>query len=188
MKRKVLHTILTVLGLMALAGCQESSDPMDAVKPFQPDNPYFKASMISLHFVLETQPIAKVDSLFRSMIDQYALPVNAEGCRDGVWEGISPYDAFDYRHVVKLTIQNEKIIHVDYDEVHVNGGSKESDQAYNQLMSQGGGQPSTAYPRYEKGLVAFQDMQKIESVSGASYSLYRFRYAVTVALMKARLG
>lgn len=31
-------------------------------------------------------------------------------------------------------------------------------------------------------------MTKVDAVSGASYSLYRFRYAVTVALMKARLA
>lgn len=188
MTRRMLWVLSVLYCLTAQVGCQKSRDSMADISRFQPDNPYFKASMISLHFVLETQPIPKVDSLFHSMIDQYALPVSAEGCRDGEWEGISPGDAFDYRHVVKVTIKNEKIVHVDYDEVHLDGHGKERDNAYNRAMSQGGGMPRNAYPRYENGLVSHQDILKIESVSGASYSLYRFRYAVVLALMKARMG
>ena len=34
-------------------------------------------------------------------------------------------------------------------------------------------------------MMATQNMLEVDGVSGATYSLHRFRYAVTVALMKA---
>ena len=44
-----------------------------------------------------------------------------------------------------------------------------------------------AYPAMEEMLLTTQDITKVDGVSGASYSRYRFRYAVTVALMKAHI-
>jgi major membrane immunogen (membrane-anchored lipoprotein) len=40
----------------------------------------------------------------------------------------------------------------------------------------------------EKQLVAKQEMWEVDATSGATYSLYRFRYAVTLALMKAEMA
>jgi len=40
----------------------------------------------------------------------------------------------------------------------------------------------------EKQLVEKQDVLQIDAVSGATYTLYRFRYAVIVALIKAKLA
>jgi major membrane immunogen (membrane-anchored lipoprotein) len=54
-------------------------------------------------------------------------------------------------------------------------------------MSITGTTPAIAYPILEQKLLSTQDILKVDAVSGASYSLYRFRYAVTIALMKANL-
>lgn len=52
-------------------------------------------------------------------------------------------------------------------------------------MKVSGTTPAIAYPHMEESLMANQDLMQVDGVSGATYSLYRFRYAVTVALMKA---
>ena len=54
-------------------------------------------------------------------------------------------------------------------------------------MSVTGTTPAIAYPVMEKMLLSTQDMMQVDGVSGATYSLYRFRFAVTVALMHAYL-
>ena len=120
------------------------------------------------------------------MIQTYNLPLNAKGCKDGVFFGESPYDAFDYKHVVKLEIKDEKIISVDYDEIHASGAGKQEDEEYGKEMSVTGTTPAKAYPRMENQLLEKQDVTEIDAVTGASYSLYRFRYAVMIALMKAK--
>jgi len=68
------------------------------------------------------------------------------------------------------------------------GHGKQENAEYNKEMSVTGTTPEKAYPLIEKQLLVKQDMTKVDAASGASYSLYRFRYAVTVALMKARLA
>ena len=50
-----------------------------------------------------------------------------------------------------------------------------------------GTSPALAYPKMEQSLVDRQNFEQVDAVSGASYSLYRFRYAVMEALIKARL-
>lgn len=54
-------------------------------------------------------------------------------------------------------------------------------------MSRIGTTPKIAYPILEKQLIEKQDVLKIDAVTGATYSLYRFRYAVIIALIKAKL-
>ena len=64
---------------------------------------------------------------------------------------------------------------------------KQEDEAYNEEMSVTGTTPANAYPILENQLLKKQDLSKINAVSGATYSLYRFKYAVIVALIKAQL-
>jgi len=164
-----------------------SDNSLNDVKNFKPDDKYFTASLKSLHFILETSSIERVDQQFTLLIKSYDLPVSAKDCADGTFIGESPYDAYDYKHVVKLTIKDEKIISVDYDEINYKGTGKRNNKEYCEEMSVSGTTPAIAYPVYENGLVEKQNMLKVDAVTGATYSLYRFRYAVTLALMKARL-
>ena len=189
MKPAIHFRYLFLIGLpfLLITACQPQSDSLDAIKKYQPDDKYFKSALISLHFIIETSPITKVDSTFSQLLQAYHLPVDAIGAANGVYEGESPYDAFDYKHVVKLTIKNEKIVALHYNEVHKNGTGKREDKAYNDEMSSTGTTPAEAYPHMEQALLHHQNMLEVDAISGATYSLYRFRYAVTVALMKAQL-
>lgn len=177
-------SILT--GLVFSCSTLQEGD-LDKVKQFKPEDKYFKSTLVSLHYMIETSSVEEVDTLFGQLIEIYGLPVNASGVKDGTYTGSSPYDAFDYKHVVKIRIENEEIVEVDYNEVKYDGIGKQEDVEYCEEMSVSGTTPAIAYPAMEEMLIATQDMMEVDGISGATYSLYRFRYAVTVALMKALL-
>lgn len=179
--------ILSIALLLFLSSCCVQEDSLDEVKKFRSDDKYFKSSLVSLHFIMETSPIPEVDTLFSQLIALYDLPVSPAGLKDGSYTGSSPYDAFDYRHEVVLTIKKGNIVEIDYNEIHRNGKGKQEDAAYCEEMSVTGTTPAIAYPIYEEGLLKHQDILDVDAVSGATYSLYRFRYAVVIALMKASL-
>jgi len=174
--------------VLILISCSGTKSSLDEVKKFQPDDKYFKASLVSLHFQIETSDIPTVDKAFQQVVDHYSIPTDASGCADGVYTGDSPYDAYDYKHAVTIEIKDEKVIKVDYNEIHVNGIGKQEDKKYCEEMSVTGTDPSIAYPAMEKQLLDRQQIMEVDGMSGASYSRYRFRYAVMVALMKARLA
>ena len=127
---------------------------LDDLKAFKPDDKYFKTSLINLHFISEISAIDKVDAAFKERLERYNLPVNAKGCADGIYTGASPYDAYDYKHIIELKIVNEKIVAADYDEVKYNGPGKQEDTLYCKEMSVSGTTPAIAYPKMEKQLIA----------------------------------
>jgi major membrane immunogen (membrane-anchored lipoprotein) len=180
--------IMIVLSSFVFADNPPDKDDLETIKKYKPDDKYFKATMVTLHFLIETSSIERTDSIFQQIIDAYKLPVKAEGVKDGMYYGASPYDAYDYKHVVKLEVKNEEIISVDYNEVHKSGVGKQEDEAYCEEMSITGTTPAIAYPDMEQQLISKQNILDVDGVSGASYSLFRFRYAVTIALMKAMIN
>jgi major membrane immunogen (membrane-anchored lipoprotein) len=182
------HLILLFIPLLVLSSCDScncTEDSLDEIKAFKPDNKYFKSSLVSLHFMMETSPVEEVDTYFQQLILMHELPVNAEGAKDGSYMGASPYDAFDYRHEVKIQIKEGKIVALDYNEVKKDGHGKQEDEEYCEEMSVTGTTPAIAYPIMEEMLLSAQNMMQVDGVSGATYSLYRFRFAVTLALMQA---
>lgn len=178
--------MLILFSLIAPA-CREAQDDLDLVKQFKPDDKYFKASLVSLHFIMETSPISRVNQTFSQLIKAQDLPISAQGCKNGIYAGESPFDAYDYKHVVKIEIKDEKIVSVDYNELKKDGIGKQEDEKYCQEMSVTGTTPAIAYPKLESQLIEKQDILKVDAITGATYSLYRFRYAVLIALIKARL-
>jgi major membrane immunogen (membrane-anchored lipoprotein) len=183
--RALLLSVMFLIPLWLLSSCSCGEESIDKVKPFKPDDKYFKSALVSMHFIMETSPVAKVDSLFPQLIDMYELPVKALGAKDGTYIGATPYDAFDYRHEVKIKIKDGTIVAVDYNEVKRDGKGKQEDEAYCEEMSAAGTTPAIAYPLMEEMLLSTQNMMEVDAVSGASYSLHRFRLAVTIALMQA---
>ena len=167
--------------------CDCPEDSLDGIRAFKPEDKYFKSSLVALHFMMETSAPADVDTLFNQMIQGFELPISAEGAKDGTYIGATPYDAFDYRHEVRIVIEEGKILEVDYNEVKKDGHGKQEDVEYCEEMSVTGTTPAIAYPIMEEMLLAEQNMMQVDAVSGATYSLYRFRLAVTVALMQAYL-
>ena len=175
------------MALILISSCNRHEDSLDSIKDFYPEDKYFKSSLVSLHFVMETSPISEVDTLFAQLIKLYDLPISPVGLKDGTFTGTSPYDAFDYRHEVTLKIEDGKIVEIDYNEINKKGVGKQEDEEYCEEMSVTGTSPAIAYPIYEDEMLRTQNILDVDAVSGASYSLYRFRYAVTIALMKASL-
>jgi len=171
--------------LHSCKSCDCPEDSLDGIRAFKPENKYFKSALVALHFMMETSPPAEVDTLFKQVIQAYELPISAEGAKDGIYIGATPYDAFDYRHEVKIVIEDGKILKVDYNEVKKDGHGKQEDLEYCEEMSVTGTTPAIAYPIMEKMLLEEQNMMQVDAVTGATYSLYRFRLAVTVALMQA---
>ena len=52
-------------------------------------------------------------------------------------------------------------------------------------MLQSGTTPAIAYPKYESGMLDKQNFNEIDAVSGASYSLYRFKLAILYAMLNS---
>ena len=179
--------IFPPLLLSSCNSCDCPEDSLDVIRAFKPEDKYFKSSLVALHFMMETSAPADVDTLFMQMIEGFELPIGAEGAKDGTYIGATPYDAFDYRHEVKIRIEEGEIVEVDYNEVKKDGHGKQEDVEYCEEMSVTGTNPSIAYPIMEEMLLSEQNMMQVDAVSGATYSLYRFRLAVTVALMQAKL-
>jgi len=173
---------------LLLFGCARQENDLEKVRYFDPQNDYFKASLVSLHFMIETDKPADIDSVFNYFINETQIPVTAEDCANGIYTGKSPQDAFGFHHIVKLEIKDEKIINVEYDEINEAGLSKKSNKDYAKQMKKSGTTPAKAYEKMEKQLVEKQNFQDVDAVTGATYSLYRFQYAVAIALMKARIG
>ncbi|PWE00449.1 FMN-binding protein [Marinilabilia rubra] len=183
-------SIIFILALSAfiIPACQTAQKAdIDIIKKFKPEDKYFKSSLMSLHFIIETSSIERIDSTFNQIMDAYQLPSSARGVPDGSYSAASPADAFDYQHVVSITVKDEKITSVDYNEIKHKGTGKQEDSIYCKEMEPAGTTPAIAYPLMEDQLLEEQDIMKIDAVSGATYSLYRMRYALTMALMKARI-
>jgi len=183
--KKILWLIVPAMMVCLVSSCICGKDELDKVRAFKPDDRYFKSALVTYHFMLETSPVYVLDSLFSNLVETYDLPVSAEGATDGTYRGVSPYDAFDYRHEAKIRIKDGKIIQVDYDEVNRKGIGKRDDREYCDEMSVTGTNPAIAYPAMEEELLSHQDLTEVDGVSGATYSLYRFRFAIMVALIQA---
>ena len=55
-------------------------------------------------------------------------------------------------------------------------------------MEKSGTTPAVAYPLYEQRLLKSQDIMKVDAVTGATYSLYRFLIVAAQALTEAKRG
>ena len=136
---------------------------------------------------IERHHISNVKTVFDFFVDLISVPLTPKGCKDGTFKGESILDDYKYKHVISLTIKDEKIVSIDYDEVKKDGTGKRNNKKYCEEMKKGTGvSPAEAYPQYEQRLLEHQDISKVDAVSGASYSLYRFRTSAIRALIEAQ--
>lgn len=141
----------------------------------------------SLYTKVEITHPGLLESLYKRYIEEIGIPTTPKGSKDGVYTVESPYDNMGFKHVITLEIKDEKIVSVKYDEIYVEGNGKESDEGYNQAMKADTGScPKEAYPIYRKKLIETQDLLSIDSVSGATFSLYRFNTVAAEALFESR--
>ncbi len=145
--------------------------------------PNIKNSFTEMHWIIERSPTDTVSKKFAEYLQKEKINSDFD-IPDGEYYGESPYDDFNYKHVIKFTVKNEKVVKADYDEIHTDGHGKQNNTAYCRDMSVVGTTPFIAYPLYEKQLVDKQDFMDVDCVTGATYSLYRFRLAIIDAVRK----
>lgn len=143
------------------------------------------AILEKLHWIIERSDMDKVRSEFQKICNDNNFSSLVLGLKDGIYKGATPFDDFDYKHEVVFEMKNGKMISIDYDEIHRDGHAKQHDEEYGKNMLQSGTTPAIAYPKYESGMLKKQNFNEIDAVSGASYSLYRFKLAILYAMLNS---
>jgi len=138
-----------------------------------------------LHWIIERSDMDKIRSEFQKICNDHQFPSLVSGLKDGTYKGATPFDDYNYKHEVVFEMKNGKMISIDYDEVHRDGHAKQHDEEYGKNMLQSGTTPAIAYPKYESGMLNKQNFNEIDAVSGASYSLYRFKLAILYAMLNS---
>lgn len=138
-----------------------------------------------IHWLIERSDMKTIREGFEQISSENNFPSLVAGLKDGIYQGASPCDDYGYRHEVSFEIKNGKMVSIDYDEIHTEGHAKQSDKEYCQRMLKYGTTPAIAYPHYESRMLATQNFDKVDAVSGASYSLYRFKLAILYAMLNS---
>ena len=150
-----------------------------------PKNHIHDEDLMVMHFLIERTSPDTVKKYINYYVHQYDLPQTAREAKDGEYTGASPYDDYGYKHVIHFTIRKGQFTNIAYDEVKSDGHSKATDTSYCRQMNDAvmGSAPNLTYPNYIRQLSQKQNLSKIDGVTGATYSLYRFRYAAMKALL-----
>ncbi len=155
-----------------------------STKAANPD-PAKLAILEKIHWTIERSDMNKVRQVFKQICDENHFFSLVASLKDGVYKGSSPADDYGYRHEVTFEMKGGKMISIDYDEINAEGHAKQSNKEYCDAMKQSGTTPAIAYQSYEKQMLEKQDFNKIDAVSGASYSDYRFRLAILYAILNS---
>jgi len=155
-----------------------------SAKAANPD-PAKLAILEKIHWTIERSDMNKVRQAFKQICDENHFSSLVANLKDGVYKGASPADDYGYRHEVTFEMKGGKMISVDYDEINAEGHAKQSNKEYGDAMKQSGTTPAIAYPSYESQMLEKQDFNKIDAISGASYSDYRFRLAILYAILNS---
>jgi major membrane immunogen (membrane-anchored lipoprotein) len=143
------------------------------------------ATLKQLHLIIERSDINVVRKKIHEICSGNKFPSLVSALKDGTYKGATPYDDYNYRHEVTFEMKNGKMISIDYDEIHRDGHAKQRDVEYGKEMLQSGTTPAIAYPKYESAILTTQNLDQIDAVSGATYSLYRFRLAILYAILNS---
>lgn len=144
-----------------------------------------KKVLEEMHWLIERSDIPSVSVGFEAFCKQNDFPSLVRRLKDGKYKGVSPEDDYGYRHEVTFEMKDGKMISIDYDEIHKEGHAKQHDEEYCKRMLESGTTPAIAYPKYESTMLEKQDYNKVDAVSGATYSLYRFRLALLYAMLES---
>lgn len=145
-----------------------------------------KATVLEkMHWLIERSDMNTVRTQFDKICAENSLPSIVSGLKDGTYKGSTPVDDFGYRHEVVFEMKKGKMTSIDYDEIHTDGHAKEHDVEYCKQMLESGTTPAIAYPKYKSQMMDKQDYNKVDGISGASYSLYRFKLAILYAMLNS---
>lgn len=134
-----------------------------------------------LHKIIETSETIIAKKAIWDFVEQFQLETTLAKLADGNYIGVSPKDDYDYVHKLWLTIKDGRVVKVNYDEVkkvkNVEIGKKIDSLYCQKMLATIGTSPADAYKKYENQLITRQDVSRIDAMSGATYSLYRFQLA-----------
>lgn len=125
------------------------------------------------------------------------LAVLLGGCRagqggafkDGKYDYTSEPDNRGWKKAIEITVKGGKIDNVVYDEINKDTNVKKSDDtAYiaNWQKQVPGADPKAFYNRLGKSLVEKQDVEKVDTVAGATTATSDFKAAAAKALENAK--
>jgi len=138
-----------------------------------------------MHWMIERSDMKTVIQKFDEYCRKNDFSSLVNGLKDGKYKGKTPADDYGYYHEISFEMKDGKMISIDYDEIHLDGHAKQNDVEYNKQMLKSGTSPAIAYPSYESQMLKKQDFNKIDGISGASYSLYRFKMAILYAMLNS---
>jgi major membrane immunogen (membrane-anchored lipoprotein) len=109
---------------------------------------------------------------------------------DGTYKATYDFvDGHGWKPQIEIVIKDKKISEVKFDYVNPEGKLKTQDEKYNNAMkAKVGTNPAEYAPKYEQNLVATQEVDKVEAVSGATHSFENFKALAKAALAKAEKG
>ncbi len=172
-----MKTSIAIVSILILASCQKLTK-QNACNQVNPED------LKIMHHIIERSQPDTVKKYINYFINKLELPSTAIGIPDGEYYGETPYDDYEYKHVIRIIIENNKFTEVEYDEIKIGNQSKRYDVDYCKKMKNNieGSSPDISYASYEKQLLDKQNLNEIDAVSGATYSLYRFKLAVIYAI------
>lgn len=138
-----------------------------------------------MHWMIERSDMKTVIRKFDQYCRMNDFPSLVKGLKDGKYKGTTPADDYGYRHEVAFQMKGGKMILIDYDEIHIDGHAKQNNAEYNKQMLKSGTTSAIAYPSYESQMLKKQDFNMVDGISGASYSLYRFKLAILYAMLNS---
>ncbi|AKL94271.1 FMN-binding domain-containing protein [Clostridium aceticum] len=102
---------------------------------------------------------------------------------DDTYRGELEVNEKGWTSVVEIVVEDGKITEVDYDEVDEDGNRKSEDEEYNERWEAAAGTNALeAYPQLEQSLIETQDIEAIDTVSGATATVRDFKDVVRQAL------
>lgn len=112
----------------------------------------------------------------------FILILSVSGCfnkdmdyEDGTYYEETDYDDRGWKSTLEVVVKNGNIDSVNYEEVNEKGEIKSEDEEYGETMKQTTGiSPKEAYEKLEKSLLKTQNFEKVDTVSGATYSSENF--------------
>ncbi len=143
--------------------------------------------------LLDTQDITTIDAAtgatsstekFQKVVKMaLGLEIAQEGLTDGVFTAETEADERGWKAVLEITVENGQIVAVDFDEVNEEDARKSEDEAYAERMSAATDiTPAEAYEALEQALLDNQDIEAVETVTGATSSTEKFQKLVKEAL------
>lgn len=123
----------------------------------------------------------KQNRIFMSILF-FILILSVSGCfnknmdyEDGTYYEETDYDDRGWKSTLEVVVGNGNIESVNYEEVNEKGEIKSEDEEYGETMKQTTGiSPKEAYKKLEKSLLKTQNIEKVDTISGATYSSENF--------------